>query len=129
MKLCGACSLKRKSSPGCNALKGAAPGDQKLTSVRSGCTRRRSNHSRSVTATMSWTAMISSCRTMVPQRLQVGTITEFYLNLDIQPARTEPKSLAGISHCTALLGRRGTQLPRGATSTGAIEAYEAVRWP
>src|ERR1043166_5350257 len=57
MKLCGACSLKRKSSPGCRARNGAAPGAQKFTSDKCGLARRWSNQSLSVTAMMSRTAI------------------------------------------------------------------------
>ena len=45
--------MNRKSSPASNALNRAAPGAQKLTSVRAGLVRRYSNQSRSVTATRS----------------------------------------------------------------------------
>src|SRR5471030_1534048 len=53
MKLRGAWSLNRNSSPGAKARKFLADGDQKLSSANSGLTRRWSNQSPSVTATTS----------------------------------------------------------------------------
>jgi hypothetical protein len=50
MKFLGACSLKRKISPGCRARKLAAEGAQKFTSPMSGRWRSISNQSLSVTA-------------------------------------------------------------------------------
>src|SRR5262249_17592970 len=60
IKLRGACNLNKKSSPGCNALNGAAPGDQKLTSESSEFVRRWLNHSPSVTAMTSRTAIVDA---------------------------------------------------------------------
>jgi hypothetical protein len=58
----GACSLKRKSSPGCSARKLAGDGAQKFTSLSSGCRRNISNQSPSVTATTRLTATKSPLR-------------------------------------------------------------------
>src|SRR5215471_8019445 len=60
MKLSGACNLNRKSSPGRNALNGAAPGAQKLTSESSEFVRRWLNHSASVTAITSRTTIVNA---------------------------------------------------------------------
>ena len=52
MALCGARSLKRKSSPGLSALNVESEGAQKLTSLMFGTRRNILNQSSSVTATM-----------------------------------------------------------------------------